>query len=121
MRWPVLVGAMLIAAGPAAASSPLVYKAPPPAQPVHLHSPARENDLFPRFLEWLKRQASLTSTVLHYFEEAQTARGQAPQTRRGTPDGVEHRQATGAAARVMAWPVKASSKAERILTSAAKF
>jgi hypothetical protein len=72
MRWPVLVGAMLIAAGPAAASSPLVYKAPPPAQPVHLHSPARENDLFPRFLEWLKRQASLTSTVLHYFEEAQS-------------------------------------------------
>ena len=32
MKWPVLVGAMLIAAGPAAASSPLVYKAPPPAR-----------------------------------------------------------------------------------------
>jgi hypothetical protein len=56
MRWPVLIGAMLLAAGPAAASSPLVYKAPPPAQPVHLHSPARENDLFPRFLEWLNTQ-----------------------------------------------------------------
>ncbi len=71
MKWLLLVGVMLIAAGPAAASSPLVYKAPPPtrlvpnANPVHLHSPARGNDLFLRFLEWLKRQASLTSTVLH--------------------------------------------------------
>jgi hypothetical protein len=30
-----------------------------------LHSPASENDLFRRFLEWLKGQASLTSTMLH--------------------------------------------------------
>ena len=119
MKWPVLVGAMLIAAGPAVASSPLVYKAPPPARPIHLRSPARENDLLPRFLEWLKRQASLTSTVLHYFEEAQTTGGQAPQPRRGTADGVEHHQATGAAVRLMARPVKASSKEERILTSGA--
>jgi hypothetical protein len=64
MKWLLLVGVMLIAAGPAAASGPLVYKAPPSAQlvpsanPVHLHSPAREDGLFPRFLEWLKRQAS---------------------------------------------------------------
>jgi hypothetical protein len=64
MKWLLLIGAMLIAAGPAAASGKLVYKAPPSARlvpsanPVHLHSPARENDLFPRFLEWLKRQIS---------------------------------------------------------------
>jgi hypothetical protein len=73
MKRLALVGAVLIAAGPAAASSLLVYKAPP-ARPVHLHSPARENDLFPRFLEWLKKEASLTSTVLHYFEGARTGR-----------------------------------------------
>ena len=125
MKWLILVVVMLIAAGPAAASGRLVYKAPPSARlvpstnPVHLYSPARENDLFPRFLEWLKRQASLTSTVLHYFEEAQTTGGQAPQPRRGTADGVEHHQATGAAVRLMARPVKASSKEERILTSGA--
>jgi hypothetical protein len=65
MKWLLLIGVMLIAAGPAAASGRLVYKAPPSARlvpssanPVHFHSPARENDLFPRFLEWLKRQAS---------------------------------------------------------------
>jgi hypothetical protein len=64
MKWLILVVVMLIAAGPAAASGLLVYKAPPSARlvpsanPVHLYSPARENDLFPRFLEWLKRQAS---------------------------------------------------------------
>jgi hypothetical protein len=64
MKWLLLAGAMLIAAGPAAASWKLVYKAPPSARlvpgasPVHLHGPARENDLFPRFLEWLKRQIS---------------------------------------------------------------
>jgi hypothetical protein len=73
MKWLVLVGVMLIAAGPAipAASSGLIHKAPPPARlvpnanPIHLQSPASENDLFRRFLEWLKGPASLTSTMLH--------------------------------------------------------
>ena len=64
MKWLLLAAAMLIAAGPAAASDKLFYKAPPSARPVpsanpvHLHRPARENDLFPRFLEWLKKQVS---------------------------------------------------------------
>jgi hypothetical protein len=63
MKWLLLVGAILIVASPAAASGRLVYKAPPSARlpsasPVHFHSPARENDLFPRFLDWLKRQVS---------------------------------------------------------------
>jgi hypothetical protein len=66
MKCLLLVGVMLVATGPAipAASSGLVYKAPPPARlvpsanPIHLHSPARDNHLFRRFLEWLKEQAS---------------------------------------------------------------
>ena len=57
MKWLVLVGVMLVAAGPAipAASSGLVYKAPPSARlvpndanPIHLRSPGREDDLFQR-------------------------------------------------------------------------
>jgi hypothetical protein len=61
MKW--LLVCVVLAAGPAdpAASNPLVYKAPPAARLVsHPDSirwlnPPRENDLFRRFLEWLKR------------------------------------------------------------------
>jgi hypothetical protein len=64
MKWLVLVGLTLFAANPAtsAASHPLVHKDSRPAQfvsnanPIHWPNPARESDLFRRFVEWLKRQ-----------------------------------------------------------------
>jgi hypothetical protein len=101
MKWLVLVGVMLVAAGPAipAASSGLVYKAPPSARlvpnanPIHLRSPRREDDLFRRFLEWLKREVSLTSTMLHHFEDRTVRGGQAIDARRGKADRGEHREA----------------------------
>jgi hypothetical protein len=63
----------LVAAGPSAADAyplvykdrPLVYKALPPTRSVpkpnaiHLPNPPKENDLFRRFLEWLRTQQSL--------------------------------------------------------------
>jgi hypothetical protein len=53
--------------------------------------------LFRRFLEWLKEQASLTSTTFNYFEEVRTARcREAIEAQGGKADRGEHRQATGA-------------------------